>query len=62
MYSNAYYLTSAQYGKYSQGHYEQTTQINEGCRYKDIQNHETILVDDKSVTLYNRILKSLEQL
>lgn len=62
MYSNAYYLTSPQYGKYRQGHYEQTTQINENCKYKDIQNHETILVDDKSVTLYNRILKSLEQL
>lgn len=59
-YSQGYYPVSAEYGKYQLNHYEQKVDLKEGLLYNEIKDHEVLLTDDKEVTLYNQILKEIE--
>lgn len=62
-YSKGYYLTSAMYGKYKLDNYESLFSYQEGddIYYEQIMDHETMLVTEEQVNIYNDILKILKE-
>lgn len=62
-FSKGYHLTSAMYGKYRIGCYESLIEYQEGddIYYDQVANHETMLVSQKQVDIYNEILKKIEE-
>lgn len=61
MYSEAYYLASAEFGKYKIGHSEKVINKNSEFKYTDLYGHEVLFTNGKKVQVYNAILEDLEK-